>query len=201
MRRRILLSLALLLVAGNAQAAGIAISVNGFSFEPTDTVVVSFFATGFGQGVAPAIRSYDITLEYGPALFEVTTASFGDPLLGNQLNPSGFGTVRSTSFGPGSATLFESASASTSAAALIGAQADTFVLAQVFLRPIGTGFGLVSLEVNELRDTNGAAFSGLTNQLATSIQVVPEPSSAALLCGGLLWLARARWRRGSQPRA
>ena len=186
--RRALLTLALLAASTEAHAAGISISVNGFSFGPQSTVTVSFFAVGFSQATAPAIRSYIITLLFDPAILAVQSITFGDPLLGNQLDPQGLGTLKSPITGAGFATLDEVAAFATTTAALNANQADTFILARVNLKPVGSGFGILSGVVSGVRDGDDQLFSDLSNTLAISFQVVPEPGTAMLVCAGCLLL-------------
>ncbi len=193
--RPILLALGLLLATTEARAAGISISVNGLSFLPQQTVTVSFFAVGFGQATAPSIRSYIMTLTFDPAILEVQSIAFGDPTLGNQLDPQALGTLQSPVFGDGFATVDELAAFATTTAALDANQADTFILARVNLRPIGTGFGVLSGVVSGVRDGDDQLFTDLQNTLAISFQVVPEPRTALLVGAGGLVLGAARRRR------
>ena len=58
-----------------------------------DPVQVELRISGLGEGTAPSLGAYDFTLAFNPAVLGFGAFTFGDPVLGNQLDLTGFGTV------------------------------------------------------------------------------------------------------------
>jgi hypothetical protein len=211
MTRRFALVLALgaLLTAGDARAGsvsgGIQFSTPGFMLPPPNqTFSVALYATQFSQFTTPAIRSYSISLHFDPSLLEALSISFGDPSLGDLLEPAGLAASKTPTLGSGFATASETANAGATASALIAAQPDQFILARFNLRSLAPGSGVFTGTVITLQDENGQAITSISGPFPISFQVVPEPGTGALLGVGTLWLsaaARALRRRSAAARA
>jgi Cohesin domain len=150
------------------------------------------------------LGTYDIDVGFNASILRFDSVSYGDPVLGDQLDLEGFGTVTSTTSGPGTVDLFELSLDSPDA---LGAQNTRFTLATLTFDAVGTGTSALSLLVNALGDQDGNSIladvsnGAITVSGGTTVQapeVGPEQALSALT---LLTGALAILRRRSAPRA
>jgi hypothetical protein len=146
---------------------------------------VSFTATvrvsGLSSDTTPSLGTFDFDIDYNPAAIRPSAISFGDPVFGDQLNLSGFGSITSNSTLPGSLNLFELSLDSISV--LDDMQRGDFDLAEVTFNTLTVG--LVNLNYSNvvLGDALGnpldvdAVGASLLIQPPRQITVVPEPST------------------------
>lgn len=192
MRRDIksLISLLLFIMMGSAQAS-ISVSVNpvlqnisqgnGFSVA----IVIS------GLNTTEALGAYDLNVTYDATLLNFTSAVFGDPSFGDQLDlaHSGFNLPSAVSDNSGKVNLIEFTL--DDPAILITQQAKNFTLATLFFDPIASGTSPLSLFVNELADANANSLSANISNGSVTISNVPIPASVWLF-GTSLVLLRTR---------
>jgi hypothetical protein len=117
--------------------------------------------------------------------------TFGDPVLGDQLNLQGFGSITDQTADTGTLSLFQLSV--DDATALNSLQAGSFVLSTVSFNAIAPGISPLTLSVTTLGDATGAPL--LASITPGSIVVVPEPATSALIAGGLLIAIAAQFRR------
>src|ERR1039458_750954 len=67
-------------------------------------VNVSLQITGLGNEAAPSLGTFDVNLNFDPTILSFNSAVFGDPILGDQLDPTGLGNTISFS-NPGFGTV------------------------------------------------------------------------------------------------
>jgi len=169
--------------------------------DPAPTVGDAFTITldilGLASPGAPSLAAYDVDVNFDPLKFTLLNVAAGDPVLGNQLDPDGFGTVHAFTLAPaGHLNLFELSLAS--AADLDAAQADAFTLATLSLRVLAGGSSTIDLVLNDLADASGAALfaelgdEGVLSLTAHEATPVPEPATLVLVGAGS---AAAAWRR------
>src|SRR5262249_54807993 len=68
---------------------------------------VALQVSGLGDGAAPSLASFDVDLTFDASALSFVSAAFGDPVLGDQLDVLGLGSVTSASPGSGVVNLFE----------------------------------------------------------------------------------------------
>lgn len=188
-----LVTFSLLVAAIPSYAATISLSPASQSVFMGQGFQVDVIASGLVGGAAPSLGVYDIDINFDPAVLSFSTAVFGDPVLGNQLDlGSAFGSVNDFNAGVGTVNLFEVSFADP--ADLDSMQADSFILATLSFSGLGFGTSALSLNVNILGDSLQDPISSQVGPNAT-ISVVPEPTGLALAFAGLLALAAVRARR------
>jgi hypothetical protein len=112
--------------------------------------------SGLGDGTAPSLGAFDLDVAFNPSVLDFIGISFGDPVLGDQLDLSGLGSIISFSFavGTGPANLSELSLALPDD--LNALQAPAFTLATVTFAALAAGTSSLTFAVNALDDANGA---------------------------------------------
>ena len=181
--------LALLLFAPAARGISI-ISLSEFEplASPGTPVEIAIQITGLGVGSAPSLGTFDLVVLFDPSHLAFPSVAFGDPVLGDQLDVSGGGSLQITTPGTGSLNLAQIAF--DSEALLNAFQFDAFTLATLIFDPIVTSPTptLFRLRANAVGDAAGDPLE---------VTIIPEPSSLSLLGVALAALVAAR-RRGPE---
>jgi hypothetical protein len=175
----------------NAQAATIAVTPGTQSVSAGSSFDLSVVISGLGNGAAPALGAFDFDVLFDSSLISLTGVSFGDPLLGDQLDIAALGSyTASASAAPGQVNLVELSF--DTVATLNNSQADSFVLAVLSFDALNVGSSGVNLNNVLLGDASGNAL--LATVINASVQVVPVPASLLLLGSALGWLSMLRRR-------
>lgn len=160
------------------------------------TLQFDLVVSGLGAGVAPSLGTYDVDIGFDPGILGFTSAVFGDPILGNQLDLFGFGSLNAITAGVGTVNLFELSF--DDPADLNSLQAENFTLATLSFTALTTGTSSLSINVNTIGDALGDPLTAdVVDARATVNQTnpIPEPNGLALAIAGLLALAAIRARR------
>jgi hypothetical protein len=192
----------LLLAAAAAPAGAITLGIVPERSEtaPGAEVEVMVRISGLGDREAPSLRVFDLDLLFDPAVLFFAGLRFGDPVLGNELDPTDQGLVVDEVFdilAPSGRVGFFGESLVEPPVLLDELQAGSFVLATFVFLGIARGESALELEIAELRDAEGNALPAET--AAGAISVVTAPSAAALLGVALLAAALGRRVRGARP--
>lgn len=166
---------------------------------PTQTVPGNSSATvdvnvfGLGDGTAPSVGVYDITISYDPALLSFSTVQWG-----NGLDVLGLGSLQSVTEGLGTVNLFELSF--DLADDLNNLQSDSFRLFTLNFATLSPGTTPIGIFTSAFGDADGAEIPAtfvdgtVTVDGGTSTEV-PEPSTALPLFSILAlgwWRAEAR---------
>ena len=151
-----------------------------------DTVSVDVVASGVP--VPPSLGAFDLDLTFDPAVLAPVGVAFGAALG----DPGPFEAIVSSGVAAGVIDLSEVSLLDQ--AFLDALQAGgSFVLATVTFQGVGIGESAVGLAQADLFDGGGDPI-GVDSILPSTITVLPEPATAALLAAGLAALAAARPR-------
>jgi hypothetical protein len=191
---RAFLGLACTLFASLPAFASIDLSIGSANLSPAGSTTVGLDISGLGNGTA--LGAFDVSVAFNPNVVSLSTASYGDSALGDQLNLEGLGTFTSTTQGTGTVELAELSF--DTASALTSAQALNFTLASLTFNAVGSGTSALDVSVNALGDQLGNSISPTiedgTITVGSGTLQAPEldPNSSLgavmLLCGTLLVL-------------
>ncbi len=178
--KQVIPAIALLLIISKAQAnINLAITPLG---QNGNTIELGINISGLGGGVAPAISTFDLNLQFNPAYLTYANTAFGDPLLGDQLDVDGLGTWTSATLtAPGVVEIFELSFDTPSD--LNAFQAANYTLAVVDFTINQAGSSEVSLGLNAIGDAEGNPLAA--NLFSATVATVPLPTTFCLFLGGL----------------
>lgn len=159
------------------------------SFNPTvqnvpvgSSVDVALVISGLTDGAAPSLSTFDLDVSFNPAILGFDNATFGDPVLGDQLDLSGMGSLTSATPGVDTVNLFELSFDSPSD--LNTLQAGSFTLATLTFNALSIGTSNLEISVNALGDSLGDPLTATIQ--SGSIKSIPEPPSLLLVSMGIL---------------
>jgi hypothetical protein len=172
-----------------------------------DTIQVRLAISALGDQSPPSLSTFDLDVAFAPGVLALLAVSFGDPVLGDQLDLLGLGSEALATAGTGTVNLFELSL--DTADDLNTLQAGAFVLATLTFEAVGEGSSTLALTVNALGDADGQSLetelSPGTVRVTSDGVPVPAPAAALLVGLGLLALGArsmrtARRQDGSPPR-
>jgi hypothetical protein len=152
-----------------------------------------------GSGAAPSLSTFDLDIAFDDDILSFESVTFGDPILGDQLDLSGFGSLTVAAPGPGTVNLL--GLSFDTPGDLNALLADRFVLATLVFHVVGAGLSPVDISTALLGDADGDALSAALTpaSVAVSSASVPEPASMWLALAGAVALS-SRGRRYKRRR-
>jgi hypothetical protein len=182
-------------VASSSFALTLGLSPSSQTILPGASTSVDITISGLGDGFAPSLGVFDLDVTFDDTILGFNSVTYGDPVLGDQLDLFGFGSWTETDASTaGSVNMFELSF--DFAADLNDFQADSFILGTLFFDAVGIGTSLLELSVRDLGDAEGGALTvDEVNGASVNVAPVPEPSTFILLAFGLSGLAYMRKRR------
>jgi hypothetical protein len=141
---------------------------------------VNLTVSGLGNGTAPSLGVFDTDILFNPLLLGFSSVSFGDPLLGDQLDLFSVGAITQTTTSSGLVNLFELSI--DSPGDLNSLQADAFILATLKFDALAPGTAEFGISVNAFGDALGNPLQ-IDSIISDRVEIapVPEPSTFLLL--------------------
>jgi hypothetical protein len=178
----VILIMFLLFSVATASAMTIGFDPSSQSPDVGQTAVVDLVISGLGDYAPDSISTFDLDVGFDSAILGFDSVVFGDPLLGDQLDLFGIGSL--TLYydnGAGSVNLFELSFDDPSD--LDNLQAGSFTLATLTFDTLAVGFSALEITINTLGDSGGDPLSA--DLESGSISPVPAPATILLLASGL----------------
>ena len=185
-----LCALAAMLAVANIASAAIILSL-----DVASPVISEGESTEIAIQVSGLVAGSALSLSFNPAVVSFVSETYGDPILGDQLDLDGFGPFTMTTPSPGAVGLFELSFDSVNS--LNGLQADTFILATLRFDAANPGISALQLTVNQLSDAIGGTIPvesivDSSIQVMPGQQVVPEPGTLMTLAFSMVALGLGR---------
>ena len=156
-------------------------------------VSVSLQISGLGAFTAPSLGTFDLDLRFDPSLLDFNSFVFGDPVLGDQLDLSGFGSITGMGTTPGSGVVNIYEVSLDSVTDLDNLQEPMFTLGILEFQPLQVGISFLFIDINALGDASGDSLPGTVR--AGVISITPEPGSITLVAATLIALVLGGRRR------
>lgn len=168
---------------GTAQAISVNLVPSTQNAFLGNSIDVAVTISDLGNGIAPSLSTYDLDISFNSNILDFSSATFGDPVLGNQLDLSGFGTdteIKEPSLGV--INIFELSLSFPDD--LNNLQADSFTLATLTFDTIAIGTSPLNISIVDLGDAFGEPLTGEEGSSSVTVSSkpinVPEPSFTLL---------------------
>jgi hypothetical protein len=184
-RRKVFIKIAVAFVLGGCPAVfASTITVSVFPSSQAVTlgslVNVALEVAGLGAQAAPSLGTFDLNLDFDPTILSFNSTVFGDPILGDQLDPTGLGnTINFSSPGSGTVELFDLSL--DTASQLNGLQPAAFILGSLAFDTIGAGTSPLNVTINAMGDADGNSLSAGIQDGSLGVNSAPEPRPVLLV--------------------
>jgi hypothetical protein len=186
-----IIAAALLLFGTTAHAISLSFSPSSQVESVSTSVYVDLVISGLGDSSAPSLSVFDMDVLYDPTILGLTNVDFGDPVLGDQLDLFGFGSITGVGGVSGATNIFEVSL--DSPIDLDNLQLGSFTLARLTFDILDIGTSFLDLANVVLGDSFGSPLEADVNP--GSIRGIPEPGTLALLGIGLAGMGFTRRRK------
>jgi hypothetical protein len=178
----ILFAAAFLLCSGSLAAARTLIIVpSDQTVSAGATVDVGVAISGLGSGTPPSLSVFDLDVTFDNSILSFQGFTFGDPMLGDQLDHFGLGSLTSVTSGAGTVNLFQLSF--DLPADLDALQAGDFTLGTLAFLAVSSGVSNLGVSVNALGNASGdpLTMDVLGGRVVVDAAPVPEPAALLLL--------------------
>jgi len=184
-----LLSITLLLLSSGLVNANISLGF-GSGIKNAGSIDIDVTISGLGNGEAYSLSSYDLDIIFNSSHLSFSSAAFGDPLLGNQLDLFDFGLNEfgASLTGTGLLNIYEISFDDSDD--LNEMQALSFTLATLTFDILKPDVSQLHFFVNDLGDASNN-YLGATSTIGT-VSTVPVPAAFWFMASGLVVLYRKR---------
>jgi hypothetical protein len=186
----------LLLPAALASAGTLFIDPSDQAVSVGGTANASLVIAGLGGGTSPSLSAFDVDITFDDSVLSFLGFTFGDPIIGDQLDLFGLGSVTGVTVGTGTVNLFQLSF--DAASDLDALQAGSFILGTLAFQGLSGGSSAVGVQVTALADANGDPLTAdvLAGRIVVGAAPVPEPATPLLLVvAGIVMCAVTRQKR------
>jgi hypothetical protein len=191
------------LIASSGTAAAQELTIGSETISSSGVATVDLDISGLNPGTT-ALGTFDVNVGFNASIVNFASASYGDPILGDQLNFTGLA-LQSTTPGADTAELFELSLDPSST--LLASQPSSFTLATLTFDAVGTGTSTLALSVNALGDENGNSLPATLQNGAVTVTggsgggiQAPEIDAKSAMSGFTLLLGALLVFRGRRGR-
>lgn len=175
------------LFLGNTSAQALSLSFEPLASSNPNQAMVGIRVSGLGDNMAPSLSGFDLDVAFDPTILDFQQATFGDPVLGDQLFLNSPDDCKSVSLceavdNSTSVNLFEVSDQLP--ATLDSLQKGSFILASLTFNILQNGNSPLTLSINDFLDASSQPQDLVPDLIDGSIQV-PEPSMGLGLLIGM----------------
>ncbi len=184
-------TVSLALWQGTAQAISLNLVPSPQNTFLGNTIDAAVIISELGNGVAPSLSTYDLDISFDDTILDFSSVTFGDPVLGDQLNLMGLGSeIEIKEPSPGVVNIFELSFDFPED--LNDLQADRFTLATLTFDTVAVGASPLNLSIIDLGDALGDPLTANVSSSSVTVSnqqvTVPEPSFTLLGFGLMIGL-------------
>lgn len=183
------LSIAVLLLASGIANANIVLGF-GNPVQTGNSIDINIVISGLGSGASSSISTYDLDVIFDSSHLSFLNASFGDSVLGNQLDILGFGLNEADASVADAGVLNIFEVSLDDAGELNDQQADSFSLATLTFDILKADSSQLSFSVNDLGDADANLLTA--DLTAVTVSTVPVPTAFWLMASSLAMLVRKK---------
>ena len=168
------------------------------TIAPGASTSVQVRISGLGPDTPPSLGAFDFNLAFNPAIVTFTGVTFGDPILGDQLNLSGTGAISDFSLtSPGLLDFFEISL--DPATTLDSRQPANFVLATLQFQALARGTTSLVTSLNSVSDSQGNSLTLGFQPGTINVVSAPEPACIWLIPSAGFWILIRRKHGAASP--
>lgn len=202
MKKRLFPIFTIILLTAIHTSFGHAISIDFFppsrSAVMGNPVDVTIRISDLGEFTGPSLSTFDLDVSFDPAILNINSVTYGDPVLGDQLDLFDLGSLTATTVEAGSLNLFQLSFDLPDD--LNSLQPSAFALATVSFDTLEPGTSRLGLTTNALGDAAGEPLEADFVDGLVTVNPIPLPSTLILFVTGLAGLGSLARVSGNHAR-